>query len=358
MSAAPSSLIAWLSETALAHQMCVDPSSISANFGVGESQYKLTFDIANITHGAGTKTTAVGCLPDFIADVLGYSVSYGAGNGINRSLPAQHPECSWLYASKVDLLQGVGPTGSYAGIGGGLLGQWRAYRMAVTFESPPYFITSNAAVSANTAACKEYQRYTYMEGDPASEFLTRQGGAFQWPAGAPTGVANTPVQGSMAASVTQRISKTKLKIVWVNVPDEGLWGTGGFSETPYSAAIESRVGTVNSTSFLNRPRGTMLLTGWKPTSRTMPVSQQRIGGDFPRAWDVELYFSYFQQAGMILGVPGVVGHNLAPAPAPAPNGGLWWRVYLKGTAANPGADTSQYWRYQESDHNQLFTMNA
>jgi hypothetical protein len=186
-----------------------------------------------------------------------------------------------------------------------------------------------------------------MDVEPATEFLTRQQGAFVWPVGAPR--PGQPLSPSEAQGVATRVSKTKLKMMWVNVPDKGLFGADGFNATQYSANIEAAIGTVNAAPFLGRDAQTLLLTGWKPIPRVMPVPPLIINNSFPRAWDVELHFSYFRQQDSNVGVNGVVGHNCVPSA----KDGKWYRVYQQN-----GNDTSQYWRYPTSDYSTIFQMNG
>lgn len=344
MSAAPKSILNWLASAGgvNAHQLCVSPGDISGSFGVGDSTYKLTFDIASTVPVPGNKpnaTTALESIVQLVWQVLGYAKAAADGS-ITRFNPKPHPECPWLYASKIALEQGVAPYGTMGNLStGNQLGQWHAYRVAIMFETPPYAILSDGV--------PEYRRNTFIEVEPATEFITRQNGSFIWPPGAPR--AGQSLSPSEAQSVAQRISKTRLKVTWVNVPDKGLFGAGGFASTPISANIESAVGTVNNAAFMNRDAGTMLLTGWKPIPKIMPVPPAILGSPYPRAWDVELHFSYFRQQDSNVGVPGVVGHNCVPSAAD----GKWYRVFLQGTA-----DSSQNWRYQETDFSLIFKMNG
>lgn len=268
----------------------------------------------------------------FAQEFLGFSQSGGSGNGIKRTLPAQHPQLTYLFASSIGGIEGVGPLGrdQYA------CATFKLWRLRLVYETPPYLIVPDSSVTY------EWERYTVIEINPATEFMRRFGGAWKWVAGVPD-VGSRPVFEKNYTNF--KITRTKIIMTWFQVPDTGLF-VGGFENSTASPNIENAVGTVNSTTFMGRLPGTMLLEGWKPIPRTMP----EIGvSNFPRSWDVQLTWTYFQPP------PSAIDNNFAYGArnghllVPHPTRAFWYPPQYS-------ADNSLI--YPQSDHNQCFKMNS
>lgn len=298
--------------------------AINGNFGIGSSQVTEYWDVPD--------TDVV----QFVQEFLGWSVK--SGTRIARNNPARHPYYPYLRASRITGLEGIGPNGIRSATYG-MTASWKLIRLSVQFETPPYQILED-----NQVTISEFQRNIVPEDfDAETEFIQRGGGQFQFPSGTP-GLSNLTIQGSVA----QRVGKEKKTYLWVNVPDDGLFDSGGFDNGGFATNMEAAVGTVNDAYFFDYPPGTLLMLGWKPISRTMPVDPSVLSPGnpniVPRAWDVKIVFSYFDPP------PGDVtklGHNLVPHPT----NGLWYRAFQFGKA-----DTSQYWRYPTSNFYNIFEM--
>lgn len=352
-------------------------SAISGQFGTGMSTLTETWDIEPFgapggtipgiapivqtpqgTNGpSGVQDMALNLLGYFAQGVLGYAISKGAGSGINRILPSKHPDIPYLWASKITNVEGVGPTGKSSST----VATWRLIRVHIQYETPPYFMLADSAVTA------EWQRFTIIDIDPATEFLQRRTGSFQWPKVPGEGgvLTGRPITDTNGASL--RLSKKRVTMNWCCVPDVGLFTGKGFNSSGgNSPNIEACVGCVNKTPFMCYPPGTLLMEAWKPTPRTYPWMTNVAPSGLPRAYDVRLVFSYFgahlPQAGDLLqpvytvdpAVPGynaasVLGHQCVPHPT----NGKWYRAFLQRQT-----DQSAYWKYPIAEFNNIFKMNA
>lgn len=302
--------------------------TIGGSFNTRMSSATITYDIRDYD------------LPTFVGEVLGYATA--SGGAIQRVLPKQHPSFPWLFASSVSVQEGLGPTGKRADTGGEIA-SWKRVRVSVNFETPPFKVAADGAGP-------EYLRYTMLEVTPATEFLQRQAGTFQFPEGTPnsdpedpTPMPDTQIGGG---GVVQVVNKTRLTFTWVQLPDAGLFNGGGFDAGGRAALIEDGLGKVNDADWHSYPKGTLLLDSWKPIPHSMPANISP-GGGVARSWDAQISMLFFDPPSAR--PEQYRGHNLAPHPS----NGLWYRVHQFQQQ-----DTSQYWRYQEYDFEQIFAMNV
>ena len=303
--------------------------------------------------GLGSLPYAVQALGYFVQSCIGYAVSGGAGKGIKRVLPAQHPDIPYLWASRIGSVEGMGPYG----ISGSSSAMWKLINVRVQYETAPYYILPDGI--------PEWQRFTVPDSEPDVEFVQKRTGAFQFP----VNVALGPVSGQAIPDTygaALKIQKTRKTFLWCQVPDNGLF-LNGFNAGANSPNIEKCLGTVNSVQFMGFPPGTMLLEGCRYVSKTYPW-MSNVGGiisSFPRAWDVKLVWSYFgchvspQPAGVVppttIADPAVYAINstLGHQCVPHPTNGFWYRPFQQG-----GNDGPPFWRYPVADHNQVFLMNS
>ncbi len=349
-----------------------------ANYGVGDTPWLLGFDdvatqvvtsASCIAHSFSNGMSSASItwafreidVLGFVAQVLGYARSGGAGGNIDRFLPARHPVFRDLWASRIDSITPVAiQRPSKATFSRGEFSNWKNFKAVVRYESPPYAIKDSVSF--------EYERFTIPSVESHSEFRQRFSGSFRFPTTAPG------VWGSGASVITGgtsiQLTKTKISLKWIQVPDKGLFAPNGWDGQGAGGAtatgIENCIGRINDATFMGRPRGTMLLESWHPEPTTF-AADSLIYGSIPdglpfRAWNVTLNFVYFNPevpSGANTdsgdGFDKAYGHNLLPCPINK----KWYRVYVLGNA--PGSaptDSSQTWNYQEADFNQIFLMNA
>ena len=275
-----------------------------------------------------------GSLQLFIEDVLGWAVKDGLN--INRKLPAQHPDFGWLWCSGISSVEPVGAPDITSGLQGGARGRCNLLKLKLAFSTPPYPMKETVNV--------EYQRFVAVQGyETSSQFIQRKNGQFVFNANTPapmTGQAVPDVGGQ-----TIKVSKTRIKLLWVNVPDNGFF-TNGWPGAP--TKVLNALGKVNDASFLGKPADTVLFESFNPIPRTQPVSPTLLGlgaDQVPRSWDVELVFTYFQPA-----PEGATeqGWNLVPNPVD----NKWYRIYVSGQS-----DADGYWMYKRANFDTIFQMN-
>ncbi len=326
----------------VATQFIGDPSCIMCSFSNKMSTSTITWSIRDFD------------VLEFVAKVLGYATSGGKNNKINRVLPVRHPQFRDLWASHIEIRPTVPNRPSRRNAPGGQFSSWKQFRAVVTYESPPYAIKEDAAVTA------EYERYTIPDIESHSEFRQRLTGSFRFPSVAP-GVYGTGAK-QITGGVAIMLTKTKIGINWMQVPDKGLWTPNGWDGATGATAtnIEQCVGKINAASFMGRRRGTMLLESWKPEPQTFAADSLvygQLNNGLPfRCWNVKLNFVYFDpsptpnpntdggdQAAQAF------GHNLLPCPINK----AWYRVYVDGKN-----DSIDDWNYQQADFDQIFKMSA
>jgi hypothetical protein len=211
-----------------------------------------------------------------ISGVLGSVQKANDGTGrIVRSLPAAHPYYDWLYATKIDSIQGIRPTKRL--IGGDFQRQkqihmrdfvfYEKYKVKLTFEPRPYLVATDEAINGNRGPKKwwkdiegnseifvdnkEYLRFFDLECKPAAEILSSPQGQFKFFRSDAAAPHDTPISNQNGGGVGILIGKQKLKFTWFFVPYEIV-----FSEN-----VLSGLGKVNQYPFYGYPAGTLLFEG-------------------------------------------------------------------------------------------------
>lgn len=352
----------------------VNSGTLSASFSGTGASLEEVWDINVGGNYQVQESVPMKDLAQFCQNFLGYSKSAGVDQGINRVIPAQHPEISYLWASRIAMIEGLAPLG----INKDQVATWQALRLRLTYETPPYRIVPNAQVDTLNGWAAEWQRYCTIDSTPATEFIQRSGGTYRWADGTPIDVSGNGevllgpgdvIPGDNMIGV--KVTRHAITITWHLVPDNGLF-PGGFFTSSQSPRIEACVGTVNSFTFMGRPPYTMLLEGWKATPRVMPWGIGS-GATYPLAWDVELRWIYFNPP-YDPKVNGAVGH----LGVPHPSNGYWYAAINpngeSGTGVNegvpgflPGANpdvsdvggtSDTLYIYPRADHGQVFAMNS
>jgi hypothetical protein len=293
----------------------VTGSPVDYHFAYGQQTAVEKWDIADVD------------LDFFRQDTLGYAVSNGPGLGIDRQLPAQHPQMQEMRAVSVGPVEALAPTGQRAATGG-QTAAFKLLRVTVNYERPLYTMLANGAADA------EWKRFTIPDVGPTAEYIVREGGSYQWPADHPK-LPNKPLIKGPARR--QIVKKTRVTVTWYQVPDAGLFVGGWPGASPN---IEGGIGCVNDDAFMDRAAGVWLFTGWKPEPRLMMKPNVGTG----LAWDVKLFLLRFDLPDASYGNPANRGHNCVPWVD-----GKWYQV----TSVINGQTI-----YPTYDFRKLFLMNS
>lgn len=334
-------------------------SSGDASFGIDISQATLVVDVPVSSAAQNIDSWPI---TKIIANVLGYSKKNQ--KRITRKPPMRHPIWPWLWASKITSIKFMRPgkltpsggqydlnagdstatkyneTGAVVNEYGTSFAAFKFARMTILFTTMPYDIRQDGEVSVDpTASNGEWIRFCVREFQPSTQVLTKPVGSLKWRAG--------PLNGqTVPSSHSQIVSKTRIKITWHQVPDDGLFDSGGSAKGGYPTNLMAPVGQVNDVPFLGRPIGTLLMESPELIPITMPCHPDILGGlntlsDPPRAWNVVVNLLYFDPPG-----DGTNhGHNLLPHPTD----GLWYKVSADGDATK--------FLYQPGNLAQAFWMN-
>ena len=142
----------------------------------------------------------------------------------------------------------------------------------------------------------ELDRNAIITPSPLVELLTAEGGKSQlkWSEG--TGGDQPLADDVINNTFAVRVSKVRLLLDWYSVPEQYL------SNDPYMffpRKIFDSVGKVNSTTFLGRPAGTLLMDAPKMQRFQYPVSTfDGLGGFF--GWNLQIPFTFWNPT---LGIP-------------------------------------------------------
>jgi hypothetical protein len=245
-----------------------------------------------------------------IVRFLGYSyVENGVTTKFRRHLPMYHPRNPWTRCTRVTV-KGE----KYDGVTESIyldslpIAKYERFRLDAQFEGLPYRVRSDSSVTS------EWQRYLTIEPDDASEYIEVQAGQLRYVVpggGSPHG---QPIVGGGRFSV--RAERTTLVVTAHGVPWDFIC-----DEFDLPTAFLKAKSKVNSSTFLGKPAGTMLLQDYKPIKKPQPVATVDLD-DLYFAADVEMRFGYTDpprangsetHRGWLL-VPGFGG----------PTGGIGW----------------------------------
>jgi len=312
-------------------------SAVDGNFEVGRSTWSEQWVVNSDD------------LQTLIENVIGYAMAGGAqaGNGVmTRYLPATSNEFPYMYASSIQRVEALAPTGK------GMFeeARFKQWRATIQFETPPYNVYTDEQVFTNSSATRppESQRYVVWNRQPAPEFARTPYNAWIYPPGTGASNAGDPLPGQNGQAIL--LTKYRITATWVQVPE--AWISTNSGQT--FANLDAATSTVNNAEFLGYPKGTLLFESYEPTPRVMPIPPGQIAlnpGQTPRCYDVMLKWLYFDpQPVYTPGNPNDAarGHNLVYNPATNP--GQWQRA-LK---INTNTDVSANWFYREYDHTKIF----
>jgi hypothetical protein len=290
----------------------------------------------------------------FLQEILGRALiqkTNDAGNitgRLIREIPLAHPEYNWLYASRINQVQGIGLAGandaedSFVSLTDDLERNmpkfytvYEKYRVSVQFEPRPYLLLNDEQMGPywnnvsyysptgggkNYADYAEYLRFTRIKYEPNAQLLPSNNGSFflhspDLPGGNPQ-----PISQANGAGPRITVVKNTVKITWFFVPYKMVT----------SKTIQQAYGRVNFTSsgnFFGFPDGSLLFLGMEINDYPGPVPSTTI--DLNKIWDsvydnkycdITFVFEQFEvapemQADTPAGVPGWIvpkHHNMLP----------------------------------------------
>ena len=256
------------------------------------------------------------------SQIIGYSKAGGVNTAgvrvLNRVLPLNHPFFAWMWATRIQQVQPIGPAGMETA-GADPFCEFELARCTIGFQSLPYTVLSDAdllAISTPAGVPDESLRYVEKLTVSQSETIEVQVGAMSY-AEMPAALA-TPWT-VVPARKYQTVDKDVLSWTWHRVAHKYLMTTG----TDIPGNLKAARNTVNAStnigdgSWNGYPPGTLLFKNYKLAPVDAPTSPGSLGLPIngpPREWKVELQFVYFDP----MPDPTVVnphrGHNLVPAP--------------------------------------------
>lgn len=197
--------------------------------------------------------------------ILGYSYATDSSGGyaLKRVTPSFHPILTWLYATQISELRGLGPDGLDEPLYSDSLvpGKYTKFKITVVYECLPFRVKEDNQVTA------EYQRYLEILPKPYTELVVVDQGSMIWAANASTPSFDGTVVGSN--QVKARQAKTALDMIWHDV----AWNfiADSFDIPTKLLAIQKKV---NLTSFLGFPAGTLLCEDVVIDKGVMPVASE------------------------------------------------------------------------------------
>lgn len=296
-----------------------------------------------------------------INGVLGSVQKANDGTGrIIRNLPTAHPYYDWLYATKIDNIQGIKPTKRLFGSDYQRQTQlhlrdfvfYEKYKLRIDFEPRPYLIATDEVIGASRERKrwwkdlgdnselftdnKEYLRFFDIECEPNAEILSSPQGQFKFFRTDNSPPHDTPISNQNGGGVGIIVPKRKIKFTWFFVPYQVVFADN----------ITNGLGKVNQYAFYGYPPGTLLLEGIE-VKRYPPPAQMILADPFAQGpvsaklCDITFVCNAIVQSPQDLGsgippydangnfkVP--FGHNLVPWP-----GDL--KYYYSLSSAPPGA---------------------
>lgn len=299
---------------------------------------------ASFSTGGGAATMEVviprASIGSYIQNILG-SVEKSADGSLKRKLPAAHPYYDWLYATRINNIEGITPDGLSDASNYQRIIQnhfkdvaiYKYYKLTIEFEPRPYLIIDDTALAAfreqklhyynlandstNYTDCKEWYRFVEISVEPGAELLTTAVNSFAFVTegeGTPHGI---PVSNQNGGGVSIIISKPTIKLKWYFVPYEIV----------FSSNIENALGKVNQYDFFNYTAGSLLFKGievdkYSPPYQAIAQSPLITRPESTRLCDITFNFQLFAPSPNDVGttIPTrtgfkvAYGHNLIPFP--------------------------------------------
>jgi hypothetical protein len=279
-------------------------------------------------------------------DVLGNTV-------MRRKNAMVHPKYPWMRANKVESVEGYGGISEKVDTLGSYTmdptdtpsatNQWDKYRITVSFNTPEYSIITDNELDLLDAG-NELLRYCYNSGnETATSAIAIQGGQVKFAAGQTVGAnteLNAPSHNIFEAIQTIKLTWTKISEDYIQAVNPGDPLGGGFYK------LSNALGCVNSTTFLGRRPGTLLMDPFAYRRKRMPV--RTTDGTVPFWSEVEFTLRFFDPTPAPTCTANKFGWLLAPNAA-----GGYFYVTIPAVGAAPARDL-----YNSFDFNTLFTPHA
>lgn len=276
-------------------------------------------------------------LGEAILDLLG-TVKSGDDGRLVRTLPRAHPQYTWMYASQISNIQGVGPSAkvsSEVGLEAPSLSfyeQYQKFRLTVQFEPRAYGVVSDDYIETGSMTwtdisgyttsqitskwAAEWNRFTTVDFDPKPELATAQQGQMYFatsgadirpPGTAPHGV-------SFGGTPTVYIPRAQVRVKWHQVPYRYVTSSNSY--------IVKYIGRINQGQWYGYPTGSLLYTAVSVDRYTPPIPERDaiLGNSYfslERYCDIEFQFDYSPRTQSSVPTPTnanwiASGHNLLP----------------------------------------------
>ena len=226
------------------------------------------------------------------SQIIGYSkagsINTAGVRVLNRVLPLNHPFFAWMWATRIQQVQPIGPAGMETA-GADPFCEFELARCTIGFQSLPYTVLSDAdllAISTPAGVPDESLRYVEKLTVSQSETIEVQVGAMSY-AEMPAALA-TPWT-VVPARKYQTVDKDVLSWTWHRVAHKYLMTTG----TDIPGNLKAARNTVNAStnigdgSWNGYPPGTLLFKNYKlapvdarppPARSACPSTARRVSG--------------------------------------------------------------------------------
>lgn len=281
--------------------------------------------------------------------ILGWAAKGGAAGTIKRYSPMPHPDWvvqnqqqdplgmnqePFLYAQEISRIEGIGaPTDlnhkntapAYVG-GPSTSSQYKKARLTVVFMMTPYRIAPSNGDENDES---DWKRWVTLDYRVSGQYLTIPRGCMKFVSG-PSAQTPAALHG---ISVGKTVALSDLRITWHSVPYAAVPSLLVNKELAAPGALDTSLGTVNSTALNGFPAGTLLLNGAAIRGFRHPL-----GGYY---YDIEYALSH-----------NVKNHNFVPYVTSADTTFAWAEVSIDGSSH--AASTTGKHIYDGAEHKSLF----
>lgn len=196
--------------------------------------------------------------------------------GIQRKLPAAHPQWQWLFCDRIANIEGLGfkqKVNSRAEEAIGIFveaepiqyyARYKQYEITAEFSPRPYPVLLDTSIprkfivyykddgaAQNDFYASEWLRYVEIVEKPAAEYLTAVNGQLVFKMDVNPGWGDIKDKAVPGGQLRQLIQSVMLEVKWHQVPYSFLLSTNSY--------IDRCMGRVNQNAWNNYPAGSLLL---------------------------------------------------------------------------------------------------
>lgn len=284
--------------------------------------------------------------PEFAGD----PGTLGQPKTLERLTPLEHSQVSGLYCKSVKSVGQHKIIGKAIAVSdASIVAQFAESHIVLEYERPPYAIQEDAAIF-NEVAGNELQRYcSFTEWRPSTEYLSLPAGMLKYvtaDGSLPGGASASPIPFNTGVVLPQ----SEMRITWHKLPYDinnpltpEFWSKRVFGDPEGETFGKRRgaQGTINSSTFLGRRKGTVLFANVQPVLKISPLLQLE--------WDLVFTFIHNPR-----------GWNWVPYANTTSSGGgpaLKWYFVARDQSVPPDAEETSpdgHSLYDYRDHKLLF----